>query len=35
VARVPDGALAIHVAVDDFWLAQPVAPFEAGRAAEL
>jgi hypothetical protein len=31
---VPDGALAI-AAGDGFWLAPPVAPFEAGRAAEL
>jgi hypothetical protein len=30
-----DGALAVYVTGDDFWLAPPVAPFDAGRAAEL
>jgi hypothetical protein len=31
----PDGALAVHAAGDDFWIAPPVAPFDAGRVAEL
>ena len=31
----PDGALAVHAAGEDFWLAPPVAPFDAGGVAEL